>query len=393
MNQGTYVFAQLIKLIHWQSFARHVNRYKGNARVREFTCWHQFLCMSFGQLTHRESLRDLVTCLNAHQEKLYHLGLSHGVKRSTLADANESRDYRIYMDLGMSLIKKARKLYQDEPGQIELDNVVYALDSTTIELCLNVFWWARFRKHKAAVKLHTLFDVKCEIPCFIHISDGKFHDVNVLDILEFEPDAIYVIDRGYVDWERLYKLHQTGAYFVIRAKRNLAFERIYSRKVDKSTGLRCDQTVRLRGYKASKNYPEKLRRVKFYDGEHKVTYVYLTNHFEAEPMQIVVLYLNRWKVELFFKWIKQHLRIKSFFGTSENAVKSQIWIAISVYVLVAIIKKRLALDADLYTILQILSLTLFEKNSLHQMLTGSESKTAALGMPKQLNLLDNFPGQ
>ena len=343
MNHGTYVFAQLIKLIHWQSFARHVNRYKGNARVREFTCWHQFLCMSFGQLTHRESLRDLVTCLNAHQEKLYHLGLSHGVKRSTLADANESRDYRIYMDLGMSLIKKARKLYQDEPGQIELDNVVYALDSTTIELCLNVFWWARFRKHKAAVKLHTLFDVKCEIPCFIHISDGKFHDVNVLDILEFEPDAIYVIDRGYVDWERLYKLHQTGAYFVIRAKRNLAFERIYSRKVDKSTGLRCDQTVRLRGYKASKNYPEKLRRVKFYDAEHKVTYVYLTNHFEAEPMQIVVLYLNRWKVELFFKWIKQNLRIKRFWGESPNAVKTQIWIAVCTFVLVAILKKNVRL--------------------------------------------------
>jgi hypothetical protein len=388
MNHGTYVFAQLIKLIHWQSFARHVNRYKGNARVREFTCWHQFLCMSFGQLTHRESLRDLVTCLNAHQEKLYHLGLSHGVKRSTLADANESRDYRIYMDLGMSLIKKARKLYQDEPSQIELDNVVYALDSTTIELCLNVFWWARFRRHKAAVKLHTLLDLKCEIPCFIHISDGKFHDVNVLDILELEPDAIYVIDRGYTDWERLYKLHQAGAYFVIRAKRNLAFERIYSRKVDKTTGLRCDQIVRLKNYYASKDYPEKLRRVKFYDAEHEVTYVYLTNHFEAEASQIVILYLNRWKVELFFKWIKQNLRIKRFWGESPNAVKTQIWIAVCTFVLVAILKKKLNSPHSLSEILQILSVSVFDKTPVNQLISKINTKNPTPPFSNQLNFWD-----
>lgn len=388
MNQGTYVFVQLIRLIHRQSFARFVHRYQGNFRVREFTCWHQFLCMSFGQLTHRESLRDLVTCLNAHQEKLYHLGLSHGVKRSTLADANESRDYRIYQDLGMSLIKKARKLYQGEPSQIELDNVVYALDSTTIELCLNVFWWARFRKHKAAVKLHTLLDVKCEIPCFIHISDGKFHDVNVLDILEFESDAIYVIDRGYVFWKQLFKLHQAGAYFVIRAKSNLAFERIYSRQVDKSTGLRCDQTVRLKNYYASKDYPDKLRRVKFYDAENRVTYVYLTNHFEAEAMQIVVLYLNRWKVELFFKWVKQNLRIKRFWGQSPNAVKTQIWIAVCTFVLVAILKKKLNSPHSLSEILQILSVSIFDKTPVNQLVSKINTKNQTPPFSNQLNLWD-----
>ncbi|MCB1587188.1 MAG: IS4 family transposase, partial [Xanthomonadales bacterium] len=328
MNHGTYVFAQVMQLIHWQSFARHVDRYNGNYRVQNFTCWHQFLCMSFGQLTNRESLRDIVNCLQAHEDKLYHLGLTNGVKRSTLADANERRDYRIYQDLAQSLIVKARKLYQGKLEEVDLDNVIYALDSTTIELCLEVFWWAKFRKHKAAVKLHTLLDVRCEIPCFVHVSDGKFHDVNVLDILEFEPEAFYVMDRGYVDWKRLYRIHLAGAFFVIRAKKNLAFERVYSRSVDKLTGLRCDQTIRLVGHYAVLHYPEHLRRVKYFDAEHQVTYVYLTNHFEAKPMEIVTLYLNRWKVEIFFKWIKQHLRIKRFWGESPNAVKTQIWIAI-----------------------------------------------------------------
>jgi hypothetical protein len=286
--------------------------------------------MSFGQLAQRESLRDIVTCLNAHPEKLYHLGLTKGVKRSTLADANEERDCRIYEALAKSLIARARKLYQGELDAIGLDNVIYALDSTTIELCLDVFWWAKFRRHKAAVKLHTLLDVRCEIPCFIHISDGKLHDVNVLDILEFEPGAFYVMDRGYLDWERLYKIHLAGAYFVIRAKRNLSFERIYSSQVDKSSGLRCDQTVRLKGYYAAQGYPEKLRRVKYYDAENDITYVYLTNHFEAKASEVVALYVNRWKVETFFKWIKQHLRIKRFWGESANAVKTQIWIAVDV---------------------------------------------------------------
>jgi len=388
MHQGTYVFSQLMSLIHRQSFNRLVNKYKGNYRVRSFSCWHQFLCMSFGQLTHRESLRDIVTCLNAHQEKLYHLGFTQGVKRSTLADANESRDYRIYEALAYKLIVKARKLYQHSPTEIDLDHIVYALDSTTIELCLNVFWWARFRKHKAAVKLHTLLDVKCEIPCFIHISDGKYHDVNVLNMLEFEPNAFYVMDRGYTDWKGLYKIHQSGAFFVIRAKKNLSCQRIYSRQVDKSTGLRCDQTVRLKGHYASKNYPAKLRRVKFYDAEHHVQYVYLTNHFEADPMQIVILYLNRWKVEIFFKWIKQHLRIKRFWGETPNAVKTQIWIAVCTFVLVAILKKKLNSQHSLNEILQILSVSALSKMPVNQLITNVNTKKPNTPNDNQLNIFD-----
>ena len=388
MHQGTYVFSQLMSLIHRQSFNRLVDKYNGNYRVRSFSCWHQFLCMSFGQLTHRESLRDIVTCLNAHQEKLYHLGFTQGVKRSTLADANESRDYQIYEALAYKLIAKARKLYQHSPTEIDLDNIIYALDSTTIELCLNVFWWARFRKHKAAIKLHTLLDVKCEIPCFIHISDGKYHDVNVLNILEFEPDAFYIMDRGYTDWSGLYKIHQSGAFFVIRAKKNLSCERIYSRQVDKSTGLRCDQTVRLKGYYASKNYPEKLRRVKFYDAEHQVQYVYLTNHFEAKTMQIVILYLNRWKVEIFFKWIKQHLRIKRFWGETPNAVKTQIWIAVCTFVLVAILKNKLKSQHSLNEILQILSVSALSKMPVNQLITNINTKKPNTPNRNQLNIFD-----
>ena len=388
MHQGTYVFSQLMSLIHRQSFNRLVDKYNGNYRVRSFSCWHQFLCMSFGQLTHRESLRDIVTCLNAHQEKLYHLGFTQGVKRSTLADANESRDYQIYEALAYKLIAKARKLYQHSPTEIDLDNIIYALDSTTIELCLNVFWWARFRKHKAAIKLHTLLDVKCEIPCFIHISDGKYHDVNVLNILEFEPDVFYIMDRGYTDWSGLYKIHQSGAFFVIRAKKNLSCERIYSRQVDKSTGLRCDQTVRLKGYYASKNYPEKLRRVKFYDAEHQVQYVYLTNHFEAKTMQIVILYLNRWKVEIFFKWIKQHLRIKRFWGETPNAVKTQIWIAVCTFVLVAILKNKLKSQHSLNEILQILSVSALSKMPVNQLITNINTKKPNTPNRNQLNIFD-----
>ena len=388
MNQGTYVFSQLIKLIHRQSFARYVNKYQGNYRVQSFTCWHQFLSMSFGQLTQRESLRDIVNCLQAHEEKLYHLGLTQGVKRSTLAEANERRDYRIYADLAYSLIAKARKLYQGKLEAIELDNVIYALDSTTIELCLEIFWWAKFRKHKAAVKLHTLLDVRCEIPCFIHVSDGKFHDVNVLDILEFEPEAFYIMDRGYTDWERLYQINRAGAFFVIRVKRNLSFERIYSRKVDKSTGLRCDQTIRLKNYYAAASYPEYLRRIKYFDSEHDVTYVYLTNHFEAKPLEITTLYLNRYKVEIFFKWVKQHLRIKRFWGESPNAVKTQIWIAVCTFVLVAIMKHRLKIQHSLNEILQILSVSVFDKTIVNQLFMKFKTKNQEGRSSNQLNLFD-----
>lgn len=388
MYQNKYVFAQLISLIDRYQFKKYVKKYKGNYRVRQFTCWHQFLCMSFGQLTHRESLRDIICCLNAHQNKLYHIGLKNGVKRSTLSDANESRDWRIYADLAKGLIQEARSLYQNPDTDIELDNVIYALDSTTIELCLEVFWWAKFRRHKAAVKLHTLLDVKCEIPCFVHITPGNVHDVNVLDILEFESDAFYVMDRGYTDWNRLYQLHKSGAYFVIRAKKNLSSVRIYSNSVDKSTGLRCDQTIRLKGHIASKSYPEKLRRVKYYDAEQQITYVYLTNHFESEAMQIAILYLNRWKVEIFFKWIKQHLRIKRFWGENPNAVKTQIWIAVCTFVLVAILKHKVKSPHSMKEILQILSVSVFDKDPVNQLLIKFKTKNKTPPFHNQLNLFD-----
>lgn len=389
MNQGKYVFAQLMSLIKHKEFTKYVDKYRGNYRVRDFTCWHQFLCMSFGQLTNRESLRDIVVCLQAHDHKLYHLGLTKGVKKSTLADANEKRDWRIYAEFAQVLIAQARQLCRgDQEMAIELDNVVYALDATTIELCLDVFWWARFRKHKAAVKLHTLLDVKCEIPCFIHITDGTVHDVNVLDVIEFEAEAFYVMDRGYIDWSRLHKIHQAGAYFVIRAKNNLSFERIYSRKVDKSTGLRCDQTIRLKGHYAAKNYPEYLRRVKYYDEEHDQTYVYLTNHFEAAALQITILYVNRWKVEIFFKWVKQHLRIKKFWGESPNAVKTQIWIAVCTFVLVAILKYKLNSQHSLNEILQILSVSVFDKTPVNELLTKIDTKNFDTPGSNQLIIFD-----
>lgn len=389
MNQGKYVFAQLMSLADHNEFAKCVSRYNGNYRVRDFTCWHQFLCMSFGQLTQRESLRDTVTCLLAHNAKLYHMGLTAGVRKSTLADANETRSWQIYADFAQVLILEARQLYQgDHETGIELDNVVYALDSSTVELFLEVFWWAKFRKHKAAIKLHTLLDVKCEIPCFIHITDGLVHDVNVLDLLEFEPFAVYVMDRGYVDWARLFRIHQAGAYFVIRAKDNLASERVYSAPVDKSTGLQCDQTIRLTGHYARKDYPLHLRRIKYYDKEHDQTYVYLTNHFEAPPLQIAILYVNRWKVELFFKWIKQHLRIKRFWGESPNAVKTQIWIAACTFVLLAILRKKLKIQHSLNEMLQILSVSAFDKTSVNQLFMKSENKNPEPPISNQLNIFD-----
>lgn len=370
MNKGKYVFAQIMELVHPEEFDRCVSKYNGNYRVRQFSCWHQFLSLSLGQLTHRESLRDLVTCLQAHENKLYHLGLTKGISKSTLADANERRDWRIYADLAQLLIRKARLLNPqtvDMEG-LELDNRIYALDSTTIDLCLEVFWWAKFRKHKAAIKLHTLLDVRCQIPCFIHITDGLTHDVNVLDVLDFETGAFYVMDKGYLDWQRLFRITKSQAYFVTRAKDNLAFVRVYSHPVDRSTGLICDQTIRLKNYYATKDYPKHLRRIKYHDKELGKTFVFLTNHFEARANEIALLYKYRWQIELFFKWIKQHLKIKVFWGESANAVKTQVWVAVCTYVLVAILREKLKISQTMNEILQILSVSVFDKTPVNQLL-------------------------
>lgn len=393
MHTGRLVFSQIIDHLPMHTFRRCVARYDGNRYQKSFSCLDQFLCMAFAQLTYRESLRDIETCLRAQQDKLYHLGIRGKVSRSTLADANERRDWRIYADLAQALIRIARPLYADEDLGLELDNTVYALDASTIDLCLSVFPWALFRSTKSAVKLHTLLDLRGNIPSFIHISDGKLHDVNVLDILLPEPGAFYIMDRGYVDFARLFTLHRAGSFFVIRAKSNTRYRRRYSHPVDKSGGLRCDQTIVLTGVNSAQDYPQPVRRIKYHDAHTGKTFNFLTNNLAIPAQTVADLYRYRWQVELFFKWIKQHLRIKSFFGTSENAVKSQIWIAISVYVLVAIIKKRLKIDAELYTILQVLSLTLFEKTVLLQLLTGLESITEEDEGANQLNLFDNFPGQ
>jgi len=368
MNHGQTVFSQVMDFLPMHQFRRCVARYQGNYRVRSFTCHDQYLCMAFAQLTYRESLRDIECCLRAVDRKLYHCGFRGKVSRSTLANANESRDWRIYRDFAQSLILTARDLYAGDDFGVELQETVYALDASTIDLCLSVFPWAKFRKTKAAVKLHTLLDLRGNIPTFVDITDGKVHDVKVLDILIPEVGAIYVMDRGYLDFERLYTLNQAPAFFITRSKSNTKVRRMYSRPVDKACGLRCDQTVVLTGYNSRKRYPEKLRRIRYYDDQQQRSLVFLTNNFTLPALTIADLYRCRWQVELFFKWIKQHLRIKSFYGTTENAVKTQIWIAISVYVLVAIIKKRLGIDQSLYTILQILSLTLFEKIMLFQLL-------------------------
>lgn len=388
MHTGKLVFAQLMQHLPLQTFRRCVAKYAGAYPTLTFSHLDQYLCMAFAQFTYRESLRDIETCLRAHSSKLYHLGIRGGIARSTLADANETRDWRIYQDFAQALIRLARQLYAEDGFAVELKQTAYALDSTTIDLCLALFPWARFRKKKAAVKLHTLLDLRGNIPTFIHISDGKLHDVNVLDQMLFEAGSFYVMDRGYVDFDRLYTLHQALAFFVIRAKSNLQYRRVYSRPVDKSTGLRCDQTIVLTGLNTSRDYPVQLRRVKFYDVEHDRLLVFLTNNFDLPALAIAQLYRCRWQVELFFKWIKQHLRIKAFFGTSENAVKTQVWIAISAYVLVAIVKKRLKSEASLYTILQILSLTLFEKTPLIQLLTEIPLAPEQLDVSKQLNLFE-----
>ena len=388
MYAGQLVFAQLMDHLSWQTFRRIVDRYGGDHRVRDFSCANQFRCMAFAQLSYRESLRDIETCLRAQSAKLYHLGIRGTVARSTLADANEARDWRIYAEFAQHLIRIARRLYVNEPFGVELKETVYALDSTTIDLCLALFQWAPFRSTKAAIKLHTLIDLRGNIPSFIHISDGKLHDVNVLDELLPEAGAFYVMDRGYLDFERLHRLHLSGAFFITRAKSNLKAQRRYSRPVDRSTGLICDQTITLTVFYSKEGYPEPLRRIRFKTDEGK-TLVFLTNNFALPALMITELYRCRWQVELFFKWIKQHLRIKSFFGTSETAVKTQVWIAVSVYVLVAIVRKRLSLDASLYEILQILSLTMFETTPLHQLLTFTPPGTIPSNSINQLNLFES----
>lgn len=353
MNTGKTLFAQLMDFLPWTTFVRYVARYGGDKGVRTLTCAEQFRVMAFAQLTYRESLRDIEVCLSAQEAKLYHMGFREPIRRSTLADANESRDWRIYADFAQRLVGQARALYAGEDLGLDLSNTVYALDSTTIDLCLSVFPWAHFRTTKAAVKMHTLLDLRGSIPSFIHVSDGKLHDVHALDLLVPEPGAIYVMDRGYVDFARLHILHLAGAFFVTRAKSNMDFHRVYSAKTDRPAGIICDQTIALDGFYTKQDYPVHLRRVRFKDPETGKTLVFLTNQMTLPSATICALYKNRWQVELFFKWIKQHLRIKRFYGTSENAVKTQIWIAVSVYVLVAIVKKRLNLDASLYTLLQI----------------------------------------
>jgi len=393
MHAGKLVFAQLMDHLPLHTFRRCVAKYPSRYPTLSFSHLDQFLCMAFAQLTFRESLRDIETCLRAHSAKLYHLGIRGGIARSTLADANETRDWRIYQDFALSLIQTARTLYAEDSFAVELNHTVYALDSSTIDLCLALFPWARFCKTKAAVKLHTLLDLRGNIPTFIHISDGKLHDVNILDRLLFEAGSFYVMDRGYVHFARLHGLHLAQAFFVVRAKSNLQFRRVYSRPIDKNTGLRCDQTIVLTGVRSGRDYPIPLRRVKFYDAKHDKLLVFLTNNFDLPALTIADLYRCRWQVELFFKWIKQHLRIKAFFGTSENAVKTQVWIAIAVYVLVAIVKKRLKAEASLYTILQILSLTLFEKTPINQLLTNITPESQETSMPNQLNLFAEISGQ
>ena len=388
MYSGKTLFAQVMEFLPWTTFERIVHRYRGDHRARVLTCAEQFRVMAFAQLTYRESLRDIETCLSAQASKLYHMGFREPVRRATLADANEARDWRIYAEFAQRLITRARKLYLNDSFGVELDHTVYALDATTIDLCLSMFPWAAFRSTKAAVKLHTLLDLRGAIPSFIHISDGKMHDVNVLDLLLPEAGAFYVMDRGYLDFARLYTLDQAGSFFVTRAKRNMNARRVYSTTVDRSTGLICDQRIVLNNFYAARDYPAQLRRIRYRDPDTGKGLVFLTNQCLLPALTICALYKSRWHVELFFKWVKQHLRIKRFYGTSENAVKTQVWIAVSVYVLVAIIKKELQLDASLHTLLQILSVALFEKMPLQQALAALPGVANDADLSNQLNLFD-----
>jgi hypothetical protein len=388
VHVGKTLFAQVMEFVPWTSFARIVQRHGGNSGVRALSCAEQFRAMAFAQLTWRESLRDIEASLSANAGKLYAMGFRSAVKRSTLADANESRDWRIWSDLAALLIRRARKLYANDSLGVDLDNTVYALDSSTIDLCLSLFDWAPFRSTKAAIKLHTLLDLRGAIPAFIHISDGKLHDVNVLDMLSFEAGAFYVMDRGYVDFARLHALHQAGAFFVTRAKSPMDARRVYSAANDRSTGVISDQRVMLNGYYSARKYPEHLRRIRFKDPESGKTLIFLTNNTALPALTIAALYKSRWQVELFFKWIKQHLRIKKFLGNSENAVKTQVWCAVATYVLIAIVKKELQLDASLYTCLQILSVSVFEKTEVSCALQADASQTDMPDAANQLNLFD-----
>jgi len=386
MNSGQTIFSQLMEFLPTYEFRQCVKRYNGNYKVKSFSCWNQFLTMAFAQLTYRESLRDIQACLRVAQNKLYHMGFRGKISRNTLANANRVRDWRIYADFAQVLISIARPLYAKDNFGLELERTVYALDSTIIDLCLSLFPWATFRKRKGAIKLHTLLDLHGGIPTMIFITHGKIHDAKILDNLLIEPGAIYVMDRGYLDFARLHKIQQASAFFVTRTKKNFNFKRLYSHNVDKDTGIQCDQTIVLMGFYSKKDYPEKLRRIRLLDPETRKRLIFLTNNFKLPAKTIADLYRCRWQVELFFKWIKQHLRIKAFYGTSENAVKTQIWIAISVYVLVAIVKKRMKLDLSLYTILQILSVSLFEKVPLYQTFSDQNYKQLVSHDSNQLNL-------
>jgi len=388
MHAGRTVFSQLMEFVPKKQFDKCVHRHRGNYRTKNFSCFDQYLCMAFAQITFRQSLRDIETCLRAMRPKLYHCGIRANVSRNTLANANEHRDWRIYADFAKVLIDKARKLYANEDFGIQLKHTAYALDSTTIDLCLSLFPWAKFRKHKAAVKVHTLMDLRGSIPSFIRITGGKVHDVNILDELVLESGAIYIMDRGYLDFARLYMFTQNLSTFITRAKANLDYRRLFYRVVDKSTGLRCDQTIRLNGFYASQDYPAVLRRIGYFDLETNQKFVFLTNNFSLPALTIARLYKCRWQIELFFKWIKQYLRIKTFFGTTENAVKTQIWIAISIYVLVAIVKKELRIGLSLSEILQIFSIMLFEQVPIEQVLTKNVLQNRNLGFHNQLLLFN-----
>ena len=388
MYAGKIVFSQLVDHLPMHSFRRCVERYHGHYKVQSFSCLDQYLCMAFAQLTYRESLRDIEACLRAQRAKLYHMGIRGHVSRATLADANEKRDWRIHADFAQALIGIARRLYVDDPFGVDLDNTVYALDATTIDLCLTLFPWAPFQRSKAAIKLHTLLDLRGNIPAFIHITTAKWNDSWVLDELTPEPGAFYIMDRGYIDFARLHRLNRQAAFFVVRGHVNFRFRRLYSHPIDKQTGLICDQTIVITGRRSATHYPDKLRRIKYRDAETENTLVFLTNNLTLPALTIARLYKSRWQVELFFKWTKQHLRIKRFFGNSENAVKTQVWIAVSVYVLIAIIKKRLGIDASLYTILQVLSVTVFEKPPLLHVLSEAEHTEESHTSYNQLNLFD-----
>ena len=388
MNSGKTVFKQLLQLLPQHEFNKCVARYNGHYKVRKFTCYDQFLCLAYAQISGRESLRDIDTCLNSHGEKLYHIGFRGKVSRTTLADANEARDYRIFQDFGYVLIGMAQELYKDEDLAVDLKQPLFAFDSTTIDLCLSLFPWAEFRETKAAVKMHTLLDLRGSIPSFIMITTGKVHDVKVLDELQIEADSIVTMDRGYIDFKRLYELHQKGVFFVVRAKDNLKYRRLYSRKVDKTGGLRADQTIDLTTKKSREGYPEHLRRISYVDKEQNKRFVFLTNHFGLPAQTVADIYKQRWQVELFFKWIKQHLRIKSFYGTSPNAVKSQIWVALSIYLLAAIVKKQLKVPGSLYTFLQVVEVNLFEKKPILQVLADALKQEPDTDACNQLNLFN-----